>query len=47
MVLLGPNGVVKLHYFQCAIGEQNVIVENFINNKSIDQIPIHLRSKKD
>ena len=35
-----------LHYFHC-IGEQNV--ENgkiYLNNKSIEQIPIHLRSKE-
>ena len=35
---------VKLLYFQC-IGEQNVDDGKiFLNNKSIEQIPIHLRS---
>ena len=45
--VLGPNGCGKTTLFSMCIGEQNV--DNgkiFINNKSIEQIPIHLRSKE-
>ena len=46
--VLGPNGCGKTTLFSMCIGEQNVErVENiFLNNKSIEQIPIHLRSKE-
>ena len=45
--VLGPNDCGKTTLFSMCIGEQNV--DNgqiFLNNKSIEQIPIHLRSKK-
>ena len=44
--ILGPNGCGKTTLFSMCIGEQNP--ENgqiFLNGKSIDQTPIHLRSK--
>ena len=43
---LGPNGCGKTTLFSMCIGEQNVRWKNFLNNKSIEQIPIHLRSKE-
>ena len=46
LVFLGPNGCGKTTLFSMCIGEQNVRWKNFLNNKSIEQIPIHLRSKK-
>ena len=45
--VLGPNGCGKTTLFSMCIGEQNV--DNgqiFLKNKSIEQIPIHLRSKE-
>jgi len=45
--VLGPNGCGKTTLFSMCIGEQNP--ENgkiYLNNKAIDQIPIHLRSKE-
>ena len=45
--VLGPNGCGKTTLFSMCIGEQNV--DNgkiYLNNKSIEQIPIHLRSKE-
>ena len=45
--VLGPNGCGKTTLFSMCIGEQNP--DNgkiFLNNKSIEQIPIHLRSKE-
>ena len=45
--VLGPNGCGKTTLFSICIGEQNP--ENgkiYLNNKAIDQIPIHLRSKE-
>ena len=45
--VLGPNGSGKTTLFSMCIGEQNL--DNgkiFINGNSIEQIPIHLRSKE-
>ena len=45
--ILGPNGCGKTTLFSMCIGEQNP--DNgkiYLNNKAIDQIPIHLRSKE-
>ena len=44
--LLGPNGCGKTTLFSMCIGEQNPESgQIFLNGKSIDQTPIHLRSK--
>ena len=45
--ILGPNGCGKTTLFSICIGEQSA--ENgkiILNNKSIEKIPIHLRSKE-
>ena len=45
--ILGPNGCGKTTLFSMCIGEQSVDGGKIIlNNKSIEQIPIHLRSKE-
>ena len=45
--LLGPNGAGKSTLFNIAIGSDNLDNGNIlINNKSIVQIPIHLRAKE-
>ena len=45
--ILGPNGCGKTTLFSMCIGEQNVDAGKiFLNNKSIEKIPIHLRSKE-
>ena len=45
--ILGPNGCGKTTLFSLCIGEQNVESGKiFLNKKSIEQIPIHLRSKE-
>ena len=45
--ILGPNGCGKTTLFSMCIGEQNPEGgEIYLNNKSIEQIPIHLRSKE-
>ena len=45
--VLGPNGSGKTTLFSMCIGEQNVDDGKiFINGNSIEQIPIHLRSKE-
>ena len=45
--ILGPNGCGKTTLFSMCIGEQNLDGGKiYLNNKSIDQIPIHLRSKE-
>ena len=45
--MLGPNGSGKTTLFSMCIGEQNVDDGKiFINGNSIEQIPIHLRSKE-
>ena len=45
--LLGPNGAGKSTLFNIVIGAENLDSgEILINNKSIVQIPIHLRSKE-
>ena len=42
-----PNGCGKTTLFSMCIGEQNVDGGKiFLNGKSIEQIPIHLRSKE-
>ena len=45
--VLGPNGCGKTTLFSMCIGEQTL--DNgkiYLNNKSIEQIPVHLRSKE-
>ena len=45
--ILGPNGCGKTTLFSMCIGEQSVDSGKiFLNNKSIEEIPIHLRSKE-
>mgnify|MGYP001358972957 FL=1 len=45
--VLGPNGCGKTTLFQMCIGEQNPEGGKiYLNNKAIDEIPMHLRSKK-
>ncbi len=45
--VLGPNGCGKTTLFSISIGEQNPEGGKiYLNNKSIEQIPIHLRSKE-
>ena len=45
--ILGPNGCGKTTLFSMCIGEQNVDTGKIIlNNKSIEEIPIHLRSNE-
>ena len=45
--VLGPNGCGKTTLFSICIGEQNAEGGKiYLNNKSIEQIPIHLRSKE-
>ncbi len=45
--ILGPNGCGKTTLFSMCIGEIGVDGGNiYLNNKSIEQIPIHLRSKE-
>ena len=47
LAYLGPNGCGKTTLFSLCIGEQNVEGGKiFLNKKSIEQIPIHLRSKE-
>jgi lipopolysaccharide export system ATP-binding protein len=44
--ILGPNGCGKTTLFSMCIGEQNVDGGKiYLNNKSIEEVPIHLRSK--
>ncbi len=45
--VLGPNGCGKTTLFSMCIGEQNIDNGKIIlNSKSIEEIPIHLRSKE-
>ena len=45
--VLGPNGWGKTTLFSMCIGEQNIDAGKiYLNSKSIEQIPIHLRSKE-
>ena len=45
--ILGPNGCGKTTLFSMCIGEQSIDSGKiFLNGKSIEQIPIHLRSKE-
>ena len=45
--VLGPNGCGKTTLFSMCIGEQNPESGKiYLNNKAIDQIPIHLRSNE-
>ena len=45
--ILGPNGCGKTTLFSICIGEQSPEGGKiFLNNKSIEQIPIHLRAKE-
>ena len=43
---LGLTAVVKLLYFLCALENKMLKGKIFLNKKSIEQIPIHLRSKE-
>ena len=45
--ILGPNGCGKTTLFSMCIGEQSIDEGKiFLNNKSIERIPTHLRSKE-
>ena len=45
--VLGPNGCGKTTLFSTCIGEQNIDGGKILlNNKSIEQIPMHLRSRE-
>ena len=45
--ILGPNGCGKTTLFSICIGEQSIDGGKiFLNNKPIEEIPIHLRSKE-
>ena len=45
--ILGPNGCGKTTLFSICIGELNIEKGKiYLNNKSIEQIPMHLRSKE-
>ena len=45
--ILGPNGCGKTTLFSMCIGEQSPgSGKIFLNGKSIEQIPIHLRAKE-
>ena len=45
--ILGPNGCCKTTLFSISIGEQSQESGKILlNNKSIEQIPIHLRAKE-
>ena len=45
--VLGPNGCGKTTLFSICIGEQSAEGGRiFLNNKSIEQIPIHLRTNE-
>ena len=45
--VLGPNGCGKTTLFSTCIGEQNIDGGKiFLNSKSIEEIPMHLRSKE-
>ena len=45
--MLGPHGCGKTTLFSTCIGEQNIDGGKiFLNNKSIEEIPMHLRSKE-
>ncbi len=45
--VLGPNGCGKTTLFSICIGEENIDEGKiYVNGESIEQIPIHLRSKK-
>ena len=45
--VLGPNGCGKTTLFSICIGEQSIDSGKIVlNNKSIERIPIHLRSKE-
>ena len=45
--ILGPNGCGKTTLFSMCIGEQSVEGGKImLNNKQIDQIPIHLRAEE-